>query len=241
MKAKELRNRAWNALKGRYWWSLLAALIAALFGVISFGTSTGTVGQAQDVGEKTEQMFVELPNNGKIAIFIVLAAILIISIAMTVIGSAVKLGYCRYNMDLFTDVEKPTMNLLFSRTNIIWKALWKDILEGLLVFIGCIFLIVPGIIIGLMYSQSEYILAENPEISAVEAMKRSRILMKGNKWALFCLALSFIGWAILSGIVPAGQLFLAPYTEAAFAAFYLDRTNRLKDKAKDLSDMESRG
>lgn len=233
MKAKELRNKAWNALKGRYWWSVLAALIAGLFGVISLGTSSGAARQAAEseaagsgASDRFGTLFSNLPDNGKIAVFFVLTAIIIIGVAMSILGSAIKLGYCRYNMDLFTDVEQPTMNLLFSRTKIVWKALWKNILEGLLVAVGCMFLVVPGIIIGLMYSQSDYILAENPELSAIEAMKKSRQMMKGQKWSLFCLALSFIGWTILSGIVPAGPLLLAPYTEATFAAFYLDRTGR---------------
>ena len=240
MNSKQLRKKAWNALKGRYWWTVLAALIASVFGVLSFGTSSGAAGHVQDVGEKTEQIFIDLPDNGKIAIFIVVAAIIIIGIGMTILGFAVKLGYRRFNMDLFTGVEKPTMNLLFSRTNIVWKSLWMDILRGILITIGSILFIVPGIIVGLMYSQSEYILAENPELKATEAMKKSRELMKGNKWALFKLDLSFIGWIILSGIVPAGPLFLAPYTEAADAAFYLDRTGRLNEEAKDLGELESK-
>ena len=223
MKSKEIRQKAWNALKGRYWWSVLAALIAGLFGVISLGTSSGTISQWKDSEELVLPGFESLPSKGKLAVFIILGSILIIGLAMSIIGSAIKLGYCRYNLDLFTEVEKPTMNLLFSRTKIIGKALWKSILEGLIVVAGCLLLVVPGIIFGLMYSQSDYILAENPELTAVEAMKRSRAMMKGNKWALFCLAFSFFGWSILAGIVPAGALLLTPYTEASYAAFYLDR------------------
>lgn len=240
MNSKQLRKKAWNALKGRYWWAVLAALIAALFGVLSLGTSSGVATQAEEFGDKTEEIFINLPANGKIAVFIIVAAIIIIGIGMTILGSAIKLGYSCFNMDLFTDVEKPTMNLLFSRTNIVWKALWKDILEGLIVSLGCFLFVIPGVIFGLMYSQSEYILAENPDLKATEAMKKSRELMKGNKWALFKLSLSFIGWIMLSGIVPAGPLFLAPYTEAANAAFYLDRTGRLNEEAKDLGDLESK-
>jgi uncharacterized membrane protein len=46
-------------------------------------------------------------------------------------------------------------------------------------------------------------------------------MMNGHKWELFCLDLSFIGWAFVSiftlGI---GSLFLVPYTQASHAAFY---------------------
>lgn len=243
MNSKQLRKKAWGALKGRYWWAVLAALIASLFGVVSLSASTGTAANGpEQFEEAANQALALLPDNGKIALVLILCTVVIVGLAMSILGTAVRLGYCRFNMDLFTGVEKPTMNLLFSRTKIVWKALLKAILEGLLVAVGCIFFVVPGIIIGLMYSQSDYILAENPSLKVTEAMKKSREMMKGQKWKLFKLALSFIGWMILSGIVPAGVLLLTPYTEAAFAAFYLDRTGRLNEnsepEAKDLGDLE---
>ena len=58
-------------------------------------------------------------------------------------------------------------------------------------------------------------------MGANDAITRSKELMKGNKWRLFCMEISFIGWMILSvftfGI---GDLWLTPYRAAAHAAFY---------------------
>lgn len=247
MKAKELRQRAWNALKGRYWWAVLAALIASLFGAVSISVTSKAASESGDVANGTSDAMAKfdaylnsLPESTVFIIIGILIAIMIVAIAMSILGGAVKLGYCRFNMDLFTEVEKPTMNLLFSRLGIVWKALWMEILIGLAVTVGIILFIVPGIVLALAYAQAEYILAENPDIKAVEAMKKSRMMMKGNKWSLFCLALSFLGWIILASIIPAGHLLLAPYMEAADAAFYLDRTGRLADGAKDLGEMEAK-
>ncbi len=76
------------------------------------------------------------------------------------------------------------------------------------------------------YSLSFIITAENPELSAKEVVEKSKELMTGKRWKLFCLQLSFIGWAILSifslGI---GFLFLIPYMEVANIAFYKSITN----------------
>lgn len=246
MKAKELRQRSWKALKGRYWWAVLAALLAWIFGAVSFGTTSqatingSEVGGGADFTPQIESFLDSAPRGLIVAIFIILITLLLVGIAMAIVSSAIKLGYRRFNMDLFTDVEKPTMNLLFSRTGIIWKALLMDILISFMVFLGCILLIVPGIVFALAYSQAEYILAENPDLSAREAMKKSRAMMKGNKWSLFCLNLSFFGWFILAALVPAGVLLLTPYLESANAAFYLDRTGRLAGSAKDLSDLEAK-
>lgn len=68
---------------------------------------------------------------------------------------------------------------------------------------------------------SYYVLADNPEISANEARKRSMQIMRGNKWRLFCLDFSFIGWWLLT-VLTLGILsfWIQPYKESACAAFY---------------------
>lgn len=58
--------------------------------------------------------------------------------------------------------------------------------------------IVMGIIKTYEYKMISYILADNPEIGRKEAFKLSKQMMKGNKWRVFVLDLSFIGWEILS-------------------------------------------
>ncbi len=239
MKAKQIRSKAWNALKGKYWWAVLAALLAWLFGAVSFSAGSGAAGQAQDVAAKTEETFANLPTSAIIVLLIVLITVLVVAVAMSILSGAVRLGYARFNMDLFTDVEKPTMNLLFSRLGIFWKAFLLELVEGLLIGLACLLLIVPGIILALAYSQTEYILAENPDMKIGDVLKKSRAVMKGNKWRLFCLSLSFIGWDLLAGIVPGGVLLLTPYIEASEAAFYLDLTNRLGG-SKDLGELEAK-
>lgn len=71
------------------------------------------------------------------------------------------------------------------------------------------------------------ILAEYPEISVWDALRNSVHLMRGNKWRLFCLQFSFIGWDILAGLTfGIGACFLEPYKQAAYAEFYNEIANR---------------
>ena len=77
---------------------------------------------------------------------------------------------------------------------------------------------------------AEYLgrLAENPNLTAEEAIEQSKALMNGYKRRLFCLQFSFIGWYLLAACTGGvGWFFLAPYTKAADTAFYLERTGRL--------------
>jgi len=82
-------------------------------------------------------------------------------------------------------------------------------------------LIVPGIMASYSYAMTGYILAEHPELTAGEAIAQSKDMMAGNRWRLFCLQFSFIGWMLLSSLTfGLGNLALRPYQEAAYAAFY---------------------
>ena len=66
-----------------------------------------------------------------------------------------------------------------------------------------------------------YLVAENPDLSAREAIRLSSRMMKGHKWEAFLLELTLIPWMLLSiatgGLV--GILFYNPYREAVFAEY----------------------
>ena len=96
---------------------------------------------------------------------------------------------------------------------------------GLYSFLWSLLLVIPGIYASYGYAMTSYILAENPDLTAREAISRSKQLMDGHRLDLFILQLSFIGWAILSALtLGIGSLWLNPYTEAATAAFYRNLT-----------------
>lgn len=85
------------------------------------------------------------------------------------------------------------------------------------------------IVLSLRYALAGYILADYPNLSAIDALRNSGNLMRGNKWRLFCLQLSFIGWLILSVLsCGIGLLWSIPYMNNATAAFY-DEVSHRKD------------
>jgi uncharacterized membrane protein len=62
-----------------------------------------------------------------------------------------------------------------------------------------------------------------PELTPREALKVSREMMKGHKWDLFVLDITFIGWILLSILtLGIGMLFVTPYMQTASALFYDD-------------------
>jgi uncharacterized membrane protein len=80
---------------------------------------------------------------------------------------------------------------------------------------------IPGFVKCFSYAMTYYILNDNPEMSANDAITRSREMMDGHKWQLFCLRLSFIGWILLSCLTFGVLLIVVmPYMQAAEAEFY---------------------
>lgn len=101
------------------------------------------------------------------------------------------------------------------------RAFLLALLNDIFVFLWSLLFIIPGIVKSYSYAMSYYILADNPQMSSNEARKKSIELMKGNKWRLFCLQFSFIGWNLLS-LLTLGILdfWVTPYKQVATAAFY---------------------
>ena len=83
------------------------------------------------------------------------------------------------------------------------------------------FVPIAGLIKPYSYAMTYYIKADNPELTANEAITKSRQMMNGYKWKLFCLEFSFIGWHILTactfGIL---GIWVTPHIAAAKAEFY---------------------
>lgn len=107
------------------------------------------------------------------------------------------------------------------------KAFLVPLLQGLFVFLWSLLFVIPGIIMAYAYSMAIYVANDNPELSAMDAIRKSRELMNGHKWDLFVLDLSFIGWIFLCLLTCGiGFFFLAPYIEMAHVEFYRELTEQ---------------
>lgn len=97
------------------------------------------------------------------------------------------------------------------------------LLVGLFTFLWSLLLIIPGIVKSLAYSMTSYIIADEPGIDALDAIKKSQEMMRGHKMELFMLILSFIGWFLLGAITfGVGMFFVMPYYQTTLANFYLE-------------------
>ena len=124
---------------------------------------------------------------------------------------------------LRTGDDRLTTNMFEISFRNYWHKLWGMLLMHIFIILWSLLFLIPGIVKAFSYAMTPYILEENPELGANEAIDRSRAMMKGHKFDLFWLLLSFIGWAILCVFtLGIGTLWLTPYTQTSVAAFYED-------------------
>jgi len=141
-------------------------------------------------------------------------------IALLLFYPFITFSLVRIYWNFVTKGEEPAPSGLFKKDfGKMWGKAWvMDVLIGIFTLLWSILLIVPGIIKGISYSASPYILAENPEMSGLEAIRESKKKMYGHKADYFVLMLSFIGWMLLAcltlGIL---YIWLAPYMATAQA------------------------
>lgn len=82
--------------------------------------------------------------------------------------------------------------------------------------------VVPGIVKYYEYRMIPYLIAENPQMDRETAFAESKRLTDGQKWNMFVLDLSFLGWDLLSTLTFGllGLFYVGPYRAATEAALY---------------------
>ncbi len=117
--------------------------------------------------------------------------------------------------------KEDTVDRMFDGFRTYGRAIGVQLLTAVFEFLWMLLLVVPGIIKCFAYSMTVYIAQDHPELSANECIDRSQDMMRGHKWELFMLYLSFIGWFLLSILsLGIGLLWLVPYVNVSVAKFY---------------------
>jgi uncharacterized membrane protein len=233
--AEDFRRIAREALRGKWALAVGTGFIAVLLGAGSHGGSSSNGGNNSDYGWRDSEYFFS-SDIGRflLPIFIGIFTIVVIWALITFfIGGTIELGYCRFNLNMIRGTN-PKFSDLFSRFDMFWKALGLRLVIAIFTILWTLLFIIPGIIAAFSYSMAFYIMEEDPSIGIMDAISQSKEMMRGNKWRLFCLEISFIGWAILCiftfGI---GALWLNPYINAATAAFYLEISGNNQNLQRD--------
>lgn len=229
MRAKDHRNVGRNALAGNWGSAILVTFVASLLGAgggMVYTASSLTTQYTYNADGYSYNYsygfsFSSLFSNPVITIGFIF--MLISFLVVLIFGGAIQQGLCLYNIRLVTGQPQKPFSSLFERFKIFGKAFLLQFVTGIFIFLWSLLFIIPGIVAAYRYSMAPYIMAHNPEIGVMDAIRMSKEMMKGHKGDLFVLQLSFFGWMLLAGITCGiGSFFLAPYINASVTSFYLN-------------------
>lgn len=226
MLAADYREKARGALGRINWWpAILVSLVAAILGDGYHGSGASSY---RDVWDNASPLVTDFSFSAlwaAVAGVVTILTLIYIVLSLT-LGSVIKVGKAQYFTKLMRDQEQSPFATLFHPFRYWTGCLALGLLTAVRVFLWTLLLVVPGIIASYSYAMAPYIKGENPHMTATEALNESVRIMRGKRWRLFCLQISFIGWTILSAItLGLGYLLLNPYMDAAEAAFYLENKN----------------
>lgn len=137
-----------------------------------------------------------------------------------ILQGPLTVGFLIYIASLIYE-GKNDFNKIFDGFRNFVNTLVAGLVYSLLVAIGYVLLIVPGVILSCGLSMAFFILIDRPETSGMDALSESWNLMNGHKWEFFCLNCRFIGWALLCVLTCGiGYLWLFPYMYASYCNFY---------------------
>ena len=250
---EQLKTSAQDVLRRNYWMPFLASLLYNL--MLSFLGSSDSVtptfsmnipvnsGSAEttitpEAIERMEELFGAvdwakvLPAIalGGFALFLFVTIVVVLSLALNflVIGP-LAVGYSRYYIvnrerdarldELFAGFKKGYLNVAKGQ-----------FMTTLLIELWTLLFIVPGIIYSYKWFHVSRILAENPTLTGKRAREISEAMTDGEKWEMFVLGLSFLGWTFLGALCcGVGLMFVEPYIQATMAELYAVQRRRVLD------------
>ena len=223
----QIKMRGKQAFKGNYWPSVAAGVLMTLLTAGSMSVSSNQA-QSQASGEQFTSAFNALPENEKALVAgAILGGLSIITVILLLVrifvANPLSVGCYRFFRKNVEDTSTGlgTVGEGFGNYGHVFITL---LLRDLIIALWAVLLVVPGVMAAYSYRMVPYIIKDNPELGAMDVLKRSKEMMRGNRWQAFVMDLSFLGWHLL-GIVTLGlgEVFWAnPYEQNANAALYTE-------------------
>jgi hypothetical protein len=246
-----LKERAKDVLRKCYWIAFLVTLVALILGGISGGSPRFSYSfdfndfrfdhwDWSSDGQDPIPVIVGLLFGSAVASAALFLMLLGVAYALFVSGP-LEVGLSRYFIDARRD-RSDFINLFFAfRAGRYMNAVKAMGWRMLFTFLWTLLLIIPGIVKGYAYRMIPYIMAENPGMDYRDAMKLSMRMTDGQKWEMFVLDLSFIGWYLLGMLLCGiGVLFVNPYYYATRAELYAELKARATGYGNDPDGGRSR-
>ncbi|UTW66306.1 DUF975 family protein [bacterium SCSIO 12643] len=144
------------------------------------------------------------------------------------------LGLSIFALNIYKDEDAGVENLFEGFQNFVNSAA-AYLLMTLFIILWSLLLIIPGIIASISYSQTMFIMADDPNIGPMDAIDKSKEMMYGYKMKYFRMMLRLLGLGLLCILtLGIGFFFLIPYAQVLMAAFYQDLKGETQEEEATL-------
>jgi uncharacterized membrane protein len=224
----ELKTRAKVVLKKYYWKMFAVSMVILLAGGSEHGGDSGNSNSREKfVGTISPEMAIFLKKMA--VIFSIMAIVLLI--LRIVVGYTLEVGGRKFFIRAAEDECNFSYLGLYFRQGRYGGVVGTMFTRTIYLILWTLLLIIPGIIKSYAYRMVPYILADNPSIGTSRAIELSNEMTNGEKWNMFVLDLSFIGWYLLGLLaLGIGVLFVMPYEDATKAELYLHLRERAVER-----------
>lgn len=229
----DLKVRGKLSFTRNYWSAVVAALVMAIFTGGSYSRYGSKAADTYDSFHDYGSFHMSGSESMMFAMFALMAAAVagIISLLFIIVkifvGNLLLVGGSRFFIE--NQTGNPGVGVIGStfQGGQYMNIVVTMFLKGLFIGLWSLLFVVPGIIKHYEYLMIPYILAENPGMSRQEAFAISKRMMMGQKWNVFVLDLSFLGWRLLEGITfgIVGVFYVEPYYQATMAELYAFNRN----------------
>jgi uncharacterized membrane protein len=143
----------------------------------------------------------------------------LLGLALLIINTLIDMGILSAALKAHADITHLSTHDMW-HPKLFWKYLGVKILQWIIIFVGIILLVIPGIIAGIVFMLATYLVLDR-NLAPIEALKESARLTKGNRWNLFLLFLAIVGLNILGAVAfLVGLLVSLPVTLLALTHAY---------------------
>lgn len=137
-----------------------------------------------------------------------------------VIGQLIAIGWIKLALDIH-DGKRPNMPAVLGQFRVFVPYMIAAVLYGLMIGIGLILLVIPGIIVAIVFAFYGFHIVDTDEKNPIDAFRRSAEITKGNRWKLFLFGLVLLGINIIGVLIlVVGVLFTSGISLLAIAYVY---------------------
>ena len=232
MSSMMFKQKARQALKGNWQTALLITIFTGILTTLASVLQSVTFADVERLMGSITSALSALPQSGEISsqqagevvhlynrLFAAVESVpralwiglLLANVLSIVLTPALSISCCRYFV-LRDQGEDPGLKEgLFSCMPIWRRSLWLYVRMYAQVFLWTLLFVIPGVIAALRYSMAPFYLAEDPTLTAKQAIQKSKETMKDKKLSYLMLMVSFVWWSLMTTAV---QIVLQPMAGA---------------------------